>query len=332
MLKWINISFLIIWILGTPAVLISQNTQPASPVLSRPQQKKPDSKEELALKYYREKEYKKASELFEQIYNSNQSNYIYSYLFNCYVQTNDYDKAAKIAHQQSRKHKINYRYVIDEAYVTDLSGNKRKASRILDKLLIELPDQRNQILQITNSLIAKGYSELAVEIYLKANANNMNTASYGFELANAYMYSGDYSLMFDSYLEHLELVPTEAQRVKSKLQMVMRMDVNDNLTEMLKAKLLRKSQANPDDTVMAEMLLWFSLQTKDFEMAFRQARSLDIRFKDGDKNMIELANVAYSNSDFATAEKAFEYVKEKGKTSMYYTDAYVGYYLSKCTC
>lgn len=327
LLTYLLISFIVF---GLPIILPAQENQPASPVIQRPQQKPPDTKQQLALKYYREKEYAKAAELFEQLYDSKRSGYLYSYLYNCYIQLNKYDSALRIARQQRKQSTNNYRFIIDEAYVTDLTGNKKKALKMLNKLVDELPKDRNIIIQITNSLISKGYAELAVNVYIKANAENNGNYSYGFELANAYMYSGDYSLMFDSFLNHLEMVPTDLQRVKSKLQMVMRMDVNSNLTEMLREKLLQRSQASPDNTLMAEMLLWYSLQTKDFDMAYRQARALDVRFENGDKSMMELANVAFSNNDFKTAEKAFKYIKDKKQNTIYFTDAYVGYFLSRC--
>jgi tetratricopeptide (TPR) repeat protein len=318
--KIITYFLIVLSIVSYPIFSVSQNNQPASPIIARPQEKKPDSKQQLAIEYYRQKEYEKAAELFQQLYNQKRSSFYYSYLYNCYVQLKKYDDAGKIARQQRKSVSNNYRYIIDEAYVIDLSGNKKKAERILQKLIDDMPSDRNKITVITNSLIAKGYADLAVRAYMKAGSQNTDNYSYGFELANAYMYSGDYNLMFDSYLNHLEMVPTDMQKVKSKLQMVMRMDVNSNLTEMLREKLLQKAQNNPDDTVMAEMLLWYSLQTKDFDMAYRQARSLDVRFDNGDKSMIELANVAFSNNDYKTATKAFDYIKNKKEKSIYYSE------------
>ncbi len=43
--------------------------------------------------------------------------------------------------------------------------------------------------------------------------------------------------------------------------------------------MLEKAQANPDNLVYAEMLMWHVMQTKDFEMAYRQARAIDMRFE-----------------------------------------------------
>ncbi|MDG1135845.1 MAG: tetratricopeptide repeat protein [Bacteroidales bacterium] len=310
---------------------MSQNNQNINPVLQKKQQQnKPNSKGQLAMKYYREKEYQKALELYEQLYTANPSNYYYSYLFNCYNVLKEYKKADRLVRQHRKRNPTNSKYLIDEAYIADLSGNGKKSKKILNKLIDNLPSQRNQIMQITSSLQAKGYANIAVEVYKKASSESGSNYSYGFEIGDAYMYSGNYSLMINSYLNHLILVPTDMQRVKSKLRMVMQMDINSNLTGILKSKLLEYSQNNPDNLQLADMLLWFSMQTKDFDMAFRQARSIDMRFDNAEKNMMELAYIAYSNYNYEVAANAYGYVKNKKVNGQYTTDAWVGYYLAVC--
>ncbi len=308
---------------------LSQNNQRVAPVLTKKQTNQPNAKEKLAIKYFRDKEYKKAAELLQQLYKEKPSNYYYSYYFNCLIVIKDFKKAERLVKQHLKINPKNYRYIIDEAYVAGLSGNKKKSNRILKKVIDNLPTQRNQILQITNSLQAKGYPELAIKVFEKARTLTGNINSYGFEMGDAYLYSGEHGKMFDSYINHLKVAPTDMQRVKSKLQYVMRMDVNSNLSQMLKSKLLQNSQRNPDNYQLAELLMWYSLQTKDFDMAFRQAKSNDIRFENADKDMLELGNIAFSNYNYNVSSKAFEYIKNKKNDTPYYINSYVGYYLSQ---
>ncbi|NQU33700.1 MAG: tetratricopeptide repeat protein [Bacteroidetes bacterium] len=284
--------------------------------------------ESVAIKFYREKEFTKAAELFQQLYKGKPTNNYYNYYFNCLTTIQDYKKADQLVKQHRKIYPDNYRFLIDEAYIAGLSGNKKKSNRILKKLIENLPAQRNQILQITSSLQGKGYPELAIKVFEKASMMTHGNNSYSFEIADAYLYSGEYSEMFDSYLSHLEKFPTDLQRVKSKLQYVMRMDVNSNLSEMLKSKLLQSSQKNPENIQLAEMLMWYSLQTKDFDMAFRQARANDLRFGNSEEDMLELANIAFSNYDYNTSAKAYKYVVDKKGDTPYYIDSYVGFFLA----
>lgn len=310
-------------------VVVCQNNSSINPTLQKQKKPQKNAKELLAVKYYRDKEFQRAAEVFQQLYDNKPSNYYYNYYFNCLVQIADYKKAEKLVKKHRKLHPDNKRYIIDEAYVVDLSGNKKKSDKILNKLLANLPTERNQILQITNSLQSKGYSNLAIQVFKKARVKSGNDNLYGFEIGDAYLYSGNYSKMFDSYIDHIEFVPSDMQRAKSKLQYVMRMDVNDNLSNMLKSKLLQRSQKDPENIQFSEMLMWFSLQTKDFDMAFRQAKAIDMRFGNGDEKMLELANIAYSNYNYDVSTKAFSYVKDKKNETPYYVNSYVGYYLSK---
>ncbi len=306
----------------------AQNNPHVNPVLTRNKPKERNPKETLAINFYREKSYQKAAELFQQLYKTKKSNYYYNYLFNCLIAIRNYKQAERVVKQQKKSNPGNYRYLIDEAYVAGLSGNAKKSNKILNRIIANLPAQRNQIMQITSSLQSKGYADMAVKVFQKAKMMPGSNYEYNFEMANAYLFSGDYDKMFDSYIRQLEQTPADVQRIKNKLQYVMKMDVNSNLSHMLKQKLLQSSQQNSDNIQLAEMLLWYSLQTKDFLMAYRQAKSIDMRFGNRDEDMLELAGIAFSNYDYNISTQAYEYVKNKKNNTPYFTDSYVGYFLS----
>ena len=308
--------------------VVAQNTQTVNPVLTKQQQNQKKPKDKLAISFYKKKEYAKAAELFQQLYKEKQSNQYYHYYFNCLIALKNYKQAERLVKQQKKIRPDNYRYLIDEAYVAGLSGNKKKSDKILNKILNNLPTQRNQIIQITSSLQSRGFANMAVKVYQKASMTPGSSQSYNLEIANAYLYSGDYDKMFDSYIRQLKQNPDDMQRIKTKLQYIMRIDINSNLSGMLKSKLLQSSQENPDNIYLAEMLLWYSLQTKDFTMAFRQARAIDRRFGNRDQDMLELAGIAFSNYDYNISAEAYEYVKNKKNSTPYYADSYVGYFLS----
>lgn len=306
----------------------AQNNPPANPVLTRNNPKERNPKETLAIKFYRGGKYQKAAELFQQLYKTKKSNYYYNYLFNCLIAIKNYKQAERVVKQQKKSNPRNYRYLIDEAYVAGLSGNEKKSKKILNRIIANLPSKRNQIMQITSSLQSKGYADMAVKVFQKARMMPGSNYEYNFEMANAYLFSGDYDKMFDSYIRQLEQTPTDIQRIKNKLQYVMKVDVNSNLSSMLKQKLLQSSQQNTDNIQLSEMLLWYSLQTKDFLMAFRQAKSIDMRFGNRDEDMLELAGIAFSNYDYDISTQAYGYVKNKKNNTPYFADSYVGYFLS----
>lgn len=301
--------------------------QGTNPVLTKKHQNKQDPKEKLAINLYKAKEYEKAAELFQQLYKEKHSSNYYNYLFNCLIATRNYKQAGKLVKQQ-KSHSANYRYLIDEAYVEKLSDNQKKSDKILNKILNDLPANRNQIMQITSSMQSRGFADIAIKVYQKASMTPGSNQTYNLEIANAYLYSGDYEKMFDSYIRQLQQNPADIERIKTKLQYVMRIDVSSNLSGMLKKQLLKSAQENPDDIQLSEMLLWYSLQTKDFKMAFRQAKAIDKRFGNRDQDMLELAKIAYSNYDYNISASAYEYIKDKKNNTPFYSESYTGYFLS----
>jgi tetratricopeptide (TPR) repeat protein len=69
-----------------------------------------------------------------------------------------------------------------------------------------------------------------------------------------------------------------------------------------------KVQQFPDVEVYPDLLIWVTLQQKNFYASFIQARAYDKRYKrDGEKSM-EVARVAMDNDDYENAAKIYRYV------------------------
>ena len=300
---------------------VSQNPQVR---LERQQQKKPSAKEQLAREYYKNKEYEKAAELFAVLYDETPSRQYYIYYFNCLLYLKDYKTAEKLVKKQRRATPA-IRYDIDQAYVYDLQGESRKANNIIQKLINNVPEDPNLIKQLALQLQGKGYYEQALQVYQKAQTLGTGY-NYYLEMANVYQYSGEYGKMFDAYLMHLNSNPADMQTIKNRLQRLTKLDLDNSMSQLLRSKLLEKAQADPDNFVFAEMLMWYSLQIKDFDMAFRQARAMDMRFGSHEEELLSLAEIAMSNNNFVIAEKAYDYVRGKKFDTPFYLESYAGYY------
>ncbi|PIY32970.1 MAG: hypothetical protein COZ08_06080, partial [Bacteroidetes bacterium CG_4_10_14_3_um_filter_42_6] len=170
--------------------------------------------------------------------------------------------------------------------------------------------------------------DLAILTYKKARQNPEIQHTFNMEMANVYMYSGDYGKVFDSYLDQIESNPDDMQSIRNQLQNLMRMDVDNNLSDDFRQKLLERAQKNSDNETLAEMLLWYSIQIKDFQMALRQAKAIDSRFGFREEAVMELANIAFLNHQYTICKEAYGYIKAKKDKSPYYLDASTGYYKS----
>ncbi len=304
------------------AVELKKNT-PKQPPRRQP------SKEVLARSYYYGEDYEKAAQLYGELYNNQHKYLYYSYYYNSLVYLRKYKEAERIAKKQIKLTPENYRYKIDLAYIYSLEGLTKKSNRIIGRILNDLPENRNLIINIANNLQSRGFTSEALEVYETAKKRNIGRYGYNLEMARAYQYAGDYDKMFDVLIAHLEENPDDLPRVENRIQNMLVMDVDNNLSKVFREKLLIKAQAEPDNPVYAEFLMWYSLQIKDFDLALRQAKSIERRYRDQEEVMLEVADIAYSNERYDIAVKAYEYLKKKKDNTPYYAISCEGYFKSK---
>ena len=315
--------FLLLVFSCTSLIINAQDQINIKPQQRKTKQNKKSSTTQLAISYYRTDQFDKAAELFSQLYEEKPSHYLYTYYFNSLIKLKEYKKAEKLIKQQIKKFR-NYRYKIDQAYVYELMDSKKKSTRILDKLTDNIPENKSQVVQLASALQSRGYYDKALKVYKKANINHK--FSYELEMANAYQLTGNFDMMFESYLRHLQINPEDKQMIKNRLQSLLRFDVNKNLSLTLKQKLLLKTREFPENGVYSELLLWLSMQSKDFEMAFLQASALDRRFGNAEGILLEVAEISLANKNYDVAAKAYKFMMDNHKNGIFFNESYSGYY------
>ena len=104
----------------------------------------------------------------------------------------------------------------------------------------------------------------------------------------------------------------------------LRYNVDDSEIDDMRFALLKKAQENRDNENFAELLVWFALQMKDYEIALDQEIALDRRFDDREYDVIYLAKIARDNEQYDIAIRAYDYLIKKSTEGVYYEDAVVG--------
>jgi len=85
----------------------------------------------------------------------------------------------------------------------------------------------------------------------------------------------------------------------------------------LRTELLKGTQKHPNETLYSELLYWYSIQKKEFEIALIQAKALDIQFNEPGNRVFSLGNILLSNRKYSLAVEAFEYIIEFGTDNPY---------------
>ncbi|MFZ4520132.1 MAG: tetratricopeptide repeat protein [Bacteroidales bacterium] len=303
-----------------PILTFSQDNKPATPPLLPFQQDapRPGNEEQLALQFYQNQEFAQAAELFEKLYEQKPSLYYYQYLLFSLVEIKDFGKAEKLIKKCQKAEHDAIRYTVDLGYVKFRSGDPEKAKKYYDEALKKLAPTQQQVFELANAFITRGENEYAIRTYLKGRQLMNNSYPFGFELAGVYERMGNFKDAMEEYLNMLDLNKSYLNTVQDRIQMTLSFDVNNEKNEILRKTILSRAQKNPDNTNYAELLWWYSIQQKDFDLALVQAKALDRRNKENGEKLASLANLAVSNEKYDVAVECYQYIVAKGPGGVYY--------------
>ena len=278
--------------------------------------------EQLALQFYKEKEYDKAVELFEKIHAKKPDSYIYYYYFYSLLELERYDDAEKMLKKQVKAFPNVPRYKVDLGYVYERSGENAKAEKLYQECLKNLQAKENAVSELNNAFMARGKYDYAVETILKGRKLLNNEQYLSKSLINIYKVLHQNDKILD---EVISLVKTDNEKYEKDVQTAIQdllLDDEDNQQYMsLRTALQKFSQKNPTNILCIKELYWISQLHKDYEEAFTLAKSLDKRLKMEGIFTYELATIAAENHDYATAIEALNYIIKKGEEAHNYVQA-----------
>lgn len=273
----------------------------------------------LASRYYQDKEYSKAAELYGQLYAQTKAETYFNIYLDCLIGVPDYAKAEKEIRKGIRGSSADSYWYVQWGFLKKAMGQPEEAKKMYDKALDALSDNPILYANLANQFINRREFEYAEKVYLKARGNNPGL--YNYELARVYYYMRNYKKMLNEYLTWIDQKESNLEIVKSNLSAVLQMDNDQEISKQLKTYILERIQAEPEKINYNRVLIWLFIQDKNFTAAIRQAVALDRRSGDESANIYNLANVAASNENYDEAQKAFEYLIEKGKRDVFYLPA-----------
>ena len=115
--------------------------------------------------------------------------------------------------------------------------------------------------------------------------------------------------------------PNYLRTVQNSFNRNLRVSTDARQADMVRRKVLRASQDQPDATVYLELLVWVFNQQRDFMSAMPHVRALDQRNGEGGRRLMELAGVAAKNGDLDTAYECYALVSAQGVGSPRYAEA-----------
>ena len=293
---------------------------------AQPQQSSRQVNEQLARSFYNNKEYDKAAELYNQLYLQHNYYHYFSQYIECLFRLEKYEDAEKVLKSFVKRDNTTNKWKaqINLAYVYQKNGEAEKADKYLKKLIGDLPEDRNVFSQVANTLRSKDFDEYAIMLYDRGSAISSMNYKFYMEKALTYQSMMNFEKATENYLFQLETEPEDYEIIKSRLSFMIRYDMDGSVTDVMRIALLKKSQERPEDVLIVELLVWFALQMKDYEMALNQEIAIDRRTNDREYDIIYLARIARDNEQYDVAITAYDYLIKKSKEGAHYPEAVVG--------
>ncbi len=284
-----------------------------------------ESNEQLASHYFQNREFDKAIELYEPLYARTPNNFYYQMLYQCYLETQQYKDAEKLVEKRIKKQPRDIYLLVDEGNIYVKRDNIKKAEKIFSEAVDKVGYDSKQVSDLALAFENSGRNDFAVKTYIKAREKMKNPYVYVMELATLYEKSGNYEAMMQEYFGLLDQSPNQIVSIQLALQKALSQASTTQLADGLRKTLISRIREHPDNNNYLEMMIWFSLQQKDFNFAFTQAKAVDARFPDqGALQVFRVAQIAENNEDYEVAANAYRYIVSKGKEYPRYFDSRVG--------
>ena len=280
------------------------------------------SEQKLAYQYYVNGEYYKAISIYEDLNKVRFSVAYYTPYFGSLLKTEQYKQAEKLAKKVAKIYPNSLSYILEVGIVQKKSGNTKKADRTFKKVFENLTGQQSHAINLANTFMRYDMYIDALRVYTLSEKLNTKT-HFSTQKAQLYAHLGEVDLMIAEYLDELKRNPKKKKMVFAKVQLFLNNDgiKSERNYQLVKKLLLPFVRAEQGRTEFSELLIWLFMQNAQYEMAFRQAKSLDKRTDSEGVEVFDLAETFLDKQYYDLAIKAYEYVIQKGKNNLLFITA-----------
>jgi predicted Zn-dependent protease len=274
--------------------------------------------EQLALQYYNDGEFQKASELYQELFDKTPNNLYYNYLINSLLESKQFRDAEKLVKGLQPTRHLRRNFTVELGHVYMQQGDARKAEREFERAIDRMDATRMGVSDVANAFLIRRMPEYALQAYLKGRKEVAEGYAFHLEVANVHQSMRNYPAMMDEYLDLLSTDETRINHVQNTLQHFINAFNDESFNQVIRSKILERAQRQPDKVIYGELLIWFSIQQKDFPLALIQARAMERRTRDEGEGVMRIGELAASNEAYDVAIEAFDEIKKKGETHFLY--------------
>lgn len=261
---------------------------------------------QLANEYLVKGDKKKAMELYKDLSRSEANvPLIHNNYLNLMIDVGAFPEALDYLKKVLRRDPENMQYKLDVGLVYVRSGDIGKADRYFKDMSAEVKSNMQLAKMMSDYLATRSLSEYSIMALNECRNYLGNPYLFCLELAMLYRIQGQQDKMVQEYLSYVTQSSANIQYVKNVMQALL---TKPEELESLERLLYDKVQQNPDVEVYSDLLIWVTMQQKNFYASFIQARAYDKRYKREGEKSLEVARVAVDNDDYDNASRIYRYV------------------------
>lgn len=278
--------------------------------------------QQLAQYYYNAGEFAKALPYCQKVYAKDPNKFNFTRYYDCLLQTNSDKDAEKLLKRQMNNDRSNLEYPVMLGEFYESHAREKEAQKLYQELISDYSGSSFTLLELYRAFKSKGKYDLALQSLERGRKTLKENYPLNLEFAEMYSILGQPEKMVDEYLGFIDIDPAYGYVVQSALSQKVDLGAeNSPEYEMLKQKLLERTQKKPNDFVYSEMLIWLFTQKKQFQAALVQAQALDKREKGGGRRVYDLGTMCVQNKVYDVARKAFKYIVDLGEDNPMYYEA-----------
>jgi tetratricopeptide (TPR) repeat protein len=277
--------------------------------------------EQLALQYYNAGEFARAAELYGELFQKTPNTFYYTYYLNSLLESGNYREAERVVKGLKETRELRRNFTVELGFVYQRQGDQKKAEREYERAIERMQPTRIAVVDLANAFLIRRLPEYAVRVYLKGRKEIPEPYQFNLELASVYQSARNYPSMMDEYLNLIAADETRLSMVQNTLQHLMNTFADESFNQVVRGKIIERAQKFPDQMIFSELLLWYSIQQKEFGLALSQARAIERRIRDEGETVFNVGRLAASNAFYDVATEAFEYIRSKGENHFLYLQA-----------
>lgn len=260
----------------------------------------------LAQSFEQAGDWERAASLYESLYQSDPSNYVYfDGLRRSYTNLKQYEKAIALVEQRLELQPNDFPLKAALAGLYYQSEEEVVADSIWNLVLKSDPSNANLYRLVASQMIELRLYDKAIATYQRARTATANHRLFAEELASLFGALQQYEAATREYVNILQTNPQQLPFIQSRIaSFTIRREATQAALRVVREEIKR----TPENTALRSLLAWLMMEQQDFEGAYQEYRLIDRATKQNGMEIFNFGQRAFQERAYAVAAKAFKEV------------------------